>query len=162
MHMSGDDVRRYIAPPPVTRDRFATFLRWGRTQRRRGRYLTFGIVPQGATQAVGIFQIWPIEPDFSTIEWGIAIGPTYWGTGLAMAAAALGFEFAFRTLDAARLEARACVSNERGTGLLRKLSATPEGVLRDAFRDGDRVEDHRLWSILRREWKTATTAEERI
>ena len=52
-----------------------------------------------------------------------------------------------------RLEARSAVENLRGNGALRKLGAVQEGVLRGAFRKGDRVMDAALWTILADDWR---------
>jgi RimJ/RimL family protein N-acetyltransferase len=150
--MADREVRRHIAPPPRSGDAFRQFIRWTRTQRRRGIHITFGVVPYREQAAVGIFQLWRVEPDFSTAEWGLAMGLDYWGKGLALAASTLFLDFAFTTVDVHRLEARAGVHNVRGNRLLRRLGALPEGRLRQAFRHGGRVEDQRLWSILRDEW----------
>jgi RimJ/RimL family protein N-acetyltransferase len=150
--MADNEVRRHIAPPPSTADEFRKFIRWARIERRKGIHITYGVLAPGEDVAVGIFQLWRVEPDFSTAEWGLAVGSRYWGTGIAEAASKLLLEFAFGTLGVQRLEARAGVDNVRGNGLLRKLGAVPEGRLRQAFRHGDVVEDQRLWSLLAEDW----------
>jgi ribosomal-protein-alanine N-acetyltransferase len=151
-HVSTPSVCRYIAPAPSTLEGFRRFIRWTKKQRRAGTHLCFGIVPRGQTDAVGVLQIWPIEEDFSTAEWGFALGETFWGTGLFSEAVQLMLQFAFETLGVFRLEARAVDANVRGNGVLRKLGATREGVLRGGFKDGDAVIDHVMWSILAPEW----------
>ena len=145
-------VLQYIAAAPASVEGFGRFIRWTRVQRRNGRHLCFGIVPRGATAAVGVIQIWPIEPDFSTAEWGFFVGEPFWGTGLFVAAAELMLDFAFGSLGVIRLEARAVDANGRGNGILRKLGASCEGSLRSAFRDGLHHKDHVMWSILADEW----------
>ena len=61
-------------------------------------------------------------------------------------------EFAFAQMGLRRIEARACVANERGTGALRKVGAVCEAVLHQSFeRDGERL-DQGLWTILREDW----------
>ena len=151
-HLANPSVGKYIAPPPRTVDWFKHFIRWSQAQRRHGTHLCFGIVPCGHAKAVGVVQIWPIEPDFSTAEWGFALGEAFWGTGLFVEAAHLLFEFAFETLSVARLEARAVDTNGRGNGVLRKLGATGEGRLRGGSRLGESVRDQVMWSILAEEW----------
>ncbi len=146
--MADNEVRRHIAPPPSTPDEFRKFIRWARAERRKGVHITYGVLPPGEDSAVGIFQLWRVEPDFSTAEWGLAIGSRYWGTGIADTASKLLLAFAFGSVGVRRLEARAGVGNVRGNGLLRKLGAVPEGRLRQAFRQGDHVEDQRIWSLL--------------
>jgi RimJ/RimL family protein N-acetyltransferase len=153
-HLGNPSVGEFIAPPLRTVGEFKRFIRWTQAHRRNGTFLCFGIVPGGQSRAVGVMQIWPIEADFSTAEWGFALGNAFWGTGLFAEAADLMLEFAFETLAVRRLEARAVDANGRGNGILRKLGATKEGTLRGGFRSGQRVRDHVMWSILATEWKT--------
>jgi RimJ/RimL family protein N-acetyltransferase len=51
-----------------------------------------------------------------------------------------------------RLEARAADVNGRGNGVLRKLGATREGLLRGGSHDGDMVGDQVMWSLLASDW----------
>jgi ribosomal-protein-serine acetyltransferase len=112
----------------------------------------YGIIPPGHAAVVGILQIWPIKGDFSTAEWGFALGESYWGTGVFMRSARLFLDRVLGPFGVCRLEARAVDTNGRGNGVLRKLGATREGVLRGGFRDRDIISDHVMWSILAPEW----------
>jgi RimJ/RimL family protein N-acetyltransferase len=67
-------------------------------------------------------------------------------------------DFAFGTVGVRRLEARACAENKRGNGALRKLGATPEGVLRRSFLWQGQYQDQVLWSILDSDWTTDAVA----
>jgi ribosomal-protein-alanine N-acetyltransferase len=153
-HLANPSVAEFIAPPMRTVDEFTRFIRWSQAKRRSGTHLCFGIVPSGQSKPVGLVQIWPVESDFSTAEWGFALGHAFWGTGLFVEAAHLMLAFAFDTLGVLRLEARAVDANGRGNGILRKLGATAEGTLRGGFRSGQRARDHVMWSILAAEWTT--------
>lgn len=147
------DVARFISPPPTTVAGFERFIAWAQHERRAGRYACFAVVPDGVDDAVGIFQIRQLDPDFVTAEWGFALGRRFWGTGTFLAAARLAVDFAFDALGVHRLEARAAVGNGRGNGALMKLGAVKEGVLRRSFvRDGQYF-DQALWSIVRDEWR---------
>jgi RimJ/RimL family protein N-acetyltransferase len=54
-----------------------------------------------------------------------------------------------------RLEARAAVENARGNGVLRKLGAVQEAVLRGSLlKDGNYL-DQFMWSIVARDWVQA-------
>ena len=156
-HLHRSEVLKHIAPCPSTVDGFRRFIRWTHTERRNGRHVCYGIVPPGQTTPVGIVQIWPIERDFSTAEWGFALGESYWGTGLFVRSARLFIDMVFGTLGVFRLEARAVEENPRGNGVLKKLRATPEGVLRGGFREGGKVANYVMWSILASEWSRVTT-----
>lgn len=147
-----DDVSRFMSPLPPTMESFARFVAWTHRERAAGGYVCFAVLPHGIPTAVGLFQVRSLEPGFSTAEWGFALGSPFWGTGLFAAAARLVADFAFSTVGVRRLEARACVENTRGNGALRKLGATPEGVLRRSFLWHGKYHDQVLWSILDSDW----------
>jgi ribosomal-protein-alanine N-acetyltransferase len=153
-HLNTPRVVQHIAPCPSTVDGFRRFIGWTHAERRRRRHRCYGIIPPRETTPVGIIQIWPIERHWSTAEWGFVVGESYWGTGLFVRAAHLFLNAVFDSLGVFRLEARAVDANGRGNGVLGKLGATREGVLRGGFRDGDIVTDQVMWSILAPEWFT--------
>jgi len=72
-----------------------------------------GIVPAGQEEPIGIIQIWSLDSEFQTAEWGFVIDNAYWGTGLFVSAARLLVDFAFEALGVHRLEARAVSENGR-------------------------------------------------
>ena len=152
-HLSDARVLRYIAQCPSTIAGFRRFIRWTHAERRRGTFNCYGIVPPGETCAVGVIQVWPVEPDFSTAEWGFALGESFWGTGLFMRGARLVLDAVFSQLGVYRLEARAVDANGRGNRVLEKLGAARDGVLRGGFRDGLAIRDQVMWSILAPEWQ---------
>jgi ribosomal-protein-alanine N-acetyltransferase len=148
-------VVRAINEPPPTVDAFERFVATMRAGRESGAGVCFGIVPANAASAVGLIQVRQLEPTFSTAEWGFALGAPYWGTGLFVDSARLALDFIFDVLGVHRLEARAALVNGRGNGVLRKLGATQELVLRRAFRlNGDAL-DQALWTLLDTEWRDA-------
>ena len=151
--LTTDEVARFMSPPPTDVQGFERFIAWTHGERAAGRHVCFGVVPEGYDEAVGLFQVRQLEPDFSTAEWGVTLGSPFWGSGLFAASAPLVADFAFDTLGVHRLEARAPVTNGRANGSLQKLGAVQEGVLRHSFvRDGQYV-DQILWSILREDWR---------
>jgi len=157
-HFCDPAVLKFVTPCPSTLDGFRTFIGWTASERRRGRHACFGIIPSGLRRPVGILQIWPVERNFFTAEFGFVVGRSYWGTGLFTRAAsllldAIFFGGLFGPPGVYRLEARAVDANGRGNAALRKLGATPEGTLRGAFKDGDQLRDHVMWSILAPEWR---------
>ncbi len=154
-HLYRPEVLQFIAPCPSTRDGFVRFIRWAQSERRRGGFACYGIVPAGNTAPVGVIQFWPIERDFSTAEWGFALGRAFWGTGLFHRSARLALDGIFLQLGVERLEARAVAVNVAGNRALARLGATREGILRNGFRNGVTVHDHVMWSILASEWRRA-------
>jgi RimJ/RimL family protein N-acetyltransferase len=153
--LASAEVSRFISPPPTTVEGFERFIRWTHRERAAGRYICFAVVPAGFESAVGIFQVRQLEPGFATAEWGFALGSPFWGRGVFMDAAKLAVEFAFETVGAHRLEARAAVMNGRGNGALAKIGAVKEGVLRRSFLRNGEYLDQALWSIVREDWRQA-------
>jgi ribosomal-protein-alanine N-acetyltransferase len=151
-HLHDPRVVQYIAAPPSTLDDFRRFIRWTHAERRRRGFTCLGIVPPGESRPAGVIQVWPVESDFSTAEWGFALGASLWGTGIFTRAASLLLDALFTDLGVYRLEARSVDVNVRGNRVFEKLGATREGTLRGGFRDGDIVRDHLMWSILAPEW----------
>ena len=150
--MSRSDVTRFISPPPSTLQGFEQFLQWAERERAAGTHACFGILEPGTDMPVGLFQIRALEGGFRVSEWGFALAPEYWGSGLFSESAQLVLEFAFAELGVHRLEARAAIRNGRGNAALRKLGAVQEGVLRQSFfRNGEYL-DQALWSILAEDW----------
>lgn len=152
-HLNDPAVAQYIAPPPTSVEGFARFIRWTHRDRRRGGLRCWGIVPAGTTTAVGVVQVWPIERDYSTAEWGFVLGRAFWGTGLFTRVARLFLDAIFSDFGVHRLEARSVDVNARGNRAFERLGATREGVLRCGFRDGDVFRNHIMWSILAPEWQ---------
>ena len=148
-------VGRYLSCSPASIVETEEFIAWTRRARMAGRYICFGVIPPGADSAVGVFQLWPLEPSFRTAEWGFALGHRFWGSGLFVAGARLVMGFVFDTLEVQRLEARVAVDNNRGNGALKKLGAVPEGVLRKCFLTDGAYRDHVMWSILATDWRAA-------
>lgn len=152
-----EPVMRFISPAPTTAAGFERFIIWSAGEQAAGRALCFAVVPTGSDRAAGIIQIRQMEPTFAVGEWGFALSPEYWGTGLFHAAATMAIDFAFMSAGIHRLEARAATANARGSGALRKLGATPEALLRRSFlKDGEYM-DQMLWTILASEWRRSAT-----
>jgi len=146
--LTTEEVSRFISPPPTSVEGFERFIAWTHRQRAAGQYVCFGVVPEGMTVAIGLFQLRSLERGFRSAEWGFAIGSPFWGTGLFATGADLVLDFAFETVGAFRLEARSSTENGRGNGALRKLGAVREGVLRNGLQLRGVNHDQNVWSIL--------------
>jgi len=151
--LATEEVTRFISPPPTTIAGFERFIEWTHRERAAGRYICFGIVPDGYEHAVGLFQVRQLNSSFQTAEWGFAMGSTFWGTSIFIESARAVAAFTFATIGAERLEARSCVENGRGNGALQKLGATREGVLRQSFLRNGEYHDQVLWAIVGADWR---------
>lgn len=153
--LTTEEVARFISPPPTTVEGFEKFIAWTHRQRALGQYVCFAVVPRGSDRPIGLFQVRALDPDFVSAEWGFAIAYEYWGTGVFADGATLVVDYAFETVGARRLEARAALKNGRGNGALQKIGAVQEAVLRRSFlRHGEYV-DQALWTILADDWLIA-------
>jgi len=150
--LSSEEVAKFISPPPTTPEGFERFIAWAQRERQAGNQFTFGMVPEGCDQAVGLVQVRAVAPRFSVAEWGFAVGSSFWGTGMFLASARMTLDFAFQHTSVNRLEARAVVQNARGNGALRKLGAIQEGVLRGSLLKDGKYVDQIMWSILSQDW----------
>jgi ribosomal-protein-alanine N-acetyltransferase len=146
--LTTEEVARFISPPPSSVEDFERFIGWTHRQRAAGVYTCFALTVDGFDGAIGIFQLRQIDSAFEAAEWGFAIGSPFWGTGVFQEAAELVIEFAFDTIGARRLEARAAVKNGRGTGALLKLGAVQEALLRRSFHRNGEYLDQGLYAIL--------------
>lgn len=149
--LSTEEVARFISPPPTSIQGFERFIEWAIRERRTGSYACFGIVPEGMSTAVGLFQLRALEPDLA--EWGFIMGPPFWGSGAFVEGATLVVDFAFDVMGVNRLEARASVANGRGNGALIKIGAVQEGILRRSFFRFGEYHDQVLWSIVASDWR---------
>jgi ribosomal-protein-alanine N-acetyltransferase len=151
--LTEEQVVKFISPPPTSPIGFERFINWSIAERKRGRQFSFGILPEGFTEPVGIFQLRMLDRGSNVAEWGFLLAYQFWGTGIFPEAARLILEFAFDGLGVNRLEARASVPNERGNGALAKVTAVHEVKLRESFRRNGMWFDQVMWSILANEWR---------
>lgn len=150
--LGSPEVRRFMWAPPPSADAFVQFIDWARAERATGRYICYGIVPRGDTEAAGVFELRQLQPGFVRGELGFVMASRLWGRGLFPEAARLVLDFAFRVVKVHRIEARSAVDNARGNAALQKLGASREGRLRAAFLRDDHYVDQYLWSILDTDW----------
>jgi RimJ/RimL family protein N-acetyltransferase len=152
--LTEDQVVQFISPPPSSPDGFVAFINWSIAERQAGRHFSFGVIPHGLTEPIGVFQLRIIDRASNVAEWGFVLAYQFWGTGLFPEAARLMLEFAFDTVGVHRLEARAAVPNGRGNGALAKVCAVHEIRLRSSFKRHGIWFDQMMWSILEEDWRT--------
>jgi N-acetyltransferase len=82
------------------------------------------------------------------------LGDAFKGTGVNTHAKFLLLQYAFETLGFERVEIKTDNLNERSKAALKKIGATPEGVLRNHMQmHSNRRRDSIYFSILRNEWE---------
>jgi ribosomal-protein-alanine N-acetyltransferase len=153
--LTTEDVARFITTPPTSVAGFERFVAYARRRRTQGEFACFAVVPDGLDTAVGIFQVRALDAEFSTAEWGFALGSAFWGRGTFAEGARLVMAFAFEQIGVNRLEARAMAANERANGALRKVGARKEAVLRQSMAKNGHLHDEHLWAIVETDWRQA-------
>ena len=158
--LSTSAVARFISTPPSSQAGYERFITWAQHERTLGRHVCLAIVPAGETEPVGLIQVRQLEAGFGGAEWGFALAEDHWGTGLFMETAHALVDFAFREVRIHRLEARVSVENHRGNGVMKKLGAIHEGLLRQSFVNATRQTDQVLWALSAGDWLAAHPHEE--
>jgi ribosomal-protein-alanine N-acetyltransferase len=153
--LTAEEVARYITPPPTSVGGFERFVDYAHRRRSQGEFACFAVVPEGLDTAIGIVQVRALDAQFSTAEWGFALGSRFWGRGLFLEGARLVMAFAFEQIGVNRLEARAMAANERANGALRKVGARKEAVLRQSMAKNGHLHDEHLWAIVETDWRQA-------
>ncbi|HYM24093.1 MAG TPA: GNAT family N-acetyltransferase [Vicinamibacterales bacterium] len=146
-------VTAFMAPPPPTPAKFAGFVAWSHDERRNGRGLCFGVVPQGMEAAVGILQIRSLDPAMSSAEWGFVMGPQFWSSGIFVDAACALVDFAFSSLRVGRLEAHVATKNARAHAAIRKLGARSERTIPSEAPTGVTRDPEVLWALSADDWR---------
>ena len=154
--LATEEVSRFITTPPTSVAGFERFIEYALRRQSQGGFLCFAVVPEGLDTAVGIFQVRALDAQFSTPEWGFALGSDYWGGGLFTQAGRMVMAFAFEQIGVNRLEARAMAANERANGALRKVGARKEAVLRQSMPKDGCLHDEHLWAIVETDWRHAS------
>src|SRR5262245_45615545 len=72
------EVRRFISPPPPTVEAFERFIARSRAMQTAGQMVCFSILRKDNPAPIGIIQVRETERNFTTAEWGFAIGSAYW------------------------------------------------------------------------------------
>jgi len=146
------DASRFGLDEPVGDVDVRAFI--DRTIRNRGVGLsfTYAVVQNGTRTVVGLVQVRQLEPSFETAECEGTLAPSVRGTGVFLEGARLVGSFAFGTVGARRVEARALLQDGRANGALRKLGAVHEGILRRSVRRRGDYLDQALWSLLKDDW----------
>jgi ribosomal-protein-serine acetyltransferase len=133
------------------------FIRASRRQLAETQGFQAAIVTEnGIIGVIGFHRLdWP---NHST-SMGYWIAEDAQGHGIATRAARALLDHAFSVWGMNRVELRAGVENLRSRRVAERLGFSPEGVMRQAERVGDRFIDHAVYAILASEWSAARRVE---
>jgi RimJ/RimL family protein N-acetyltransferase len=105
-------------------------------------------------RVIGTCTLAHLDEQNGKAELGFALAHDTWGQGLAYEATSRAIDFAFDELRLRRLEADVDPRNERSMAMLRKLSFTVEGHLRERWLVAGETQDSALLGLLAREWRS--------
>ena len=117
-----------------------------------GKGLTFAITGKEDGTLIGAISLMDISAGHQA-EIGYWIGVPYWGQGYATEAARVVVEYAFSTLNLARVHAHHFTRNPASGKVLRKLGLKYEGCRRQHVLKWGQLEDIEMYGILREEWE---------
>ena len=89
------------------------------------------------------------------MELGYWIGEPFWGKSYVAEACRAVLALAFAEYKPERMQARVIAGNEPSARVLAKLGFREEGTLRKSLLRRERLEDVRMFSLLRDEWEAA-------
>ncbi len=151
--LSVDSLAEVVShPPPPTQDGFASLFASLASKRAEGLEACWAIIPRDTGVAIGLIHVRALECGFTMVGATGAIGAEFQGTHIFEEAARLVLGCLFGSMQVHRVEFRADVRNARANGLLRKLGASREGVLRRARHRDGAFSDEVLWAIVACDW----------
>ena len=161
--LSTPEMTRYISTPPSSVEGYEQFIAASQRAREKGEGACFTVTFGDRDTPIGLFQVRVTSAGAAaaeglsaardSAEWGFAVAPQFWGSGVFPVAASLVLEFVFQQMGAHRLEARCALKNGRGGKALTKVGAVPEGILRKALLCGDEHLDQVLYAIVADDWR---------
>jgi ribosomal-protein-serine acetyltransferase len=151
-----DANREYLArwmPWAAEQTRPATleFIRACRRQVGENNGLQTAILIDGAI--AGMIGVHGIDWQHRSTSIGFWLAEEAQGRGAVTAAFRAYIDHAFEVWGLERMEQQAGVDNRRSRAVAERLGFTHEGVLRHAFRVGDRWVDHAVYAMLAEDWR---------
>jgi RimJ/RimL family protein N-acetyltransferase len=143
-----DTLRFTRVPVPVPAGFEQTWLERYEEGRRAGTREGFAIVDPADESVVGLALAARIDREAQTVELGYVVSPTARGRGVATEALRLLSDWAFRELDALRLELLISDDNVASQRVAARCGYVREGLLRSVYTKPGIREDTQIWSRL--------------
>ena len=158
------DLFAYASDPEVTRhtswqphrtvDESREHLKRVVDRYQRGEVANWGVEHRVDRRFFGTAGYMRWDVDDRCAECGYAISRDYWGRGLMTEALRAIVAFGFEAMNLNRIEARCAAENIGSYRVMEKVGMTYEGTLRERYLVDSIFIDIRLYSILRREFKS--------
>ena len=124
-------------------------------------YYQWAIELKAIGEPIGSISVVRMEEQVDECELGWCIGRPWWGQGIVAEAGAAVLRFLFEEVKANRVAARHAVENPNSGRVMQKLGMVKEGVLRQAGRSNQGLEDLVQYSMLASEYFAARAADEK-
>jgi ribosomal-protein-serine acetyltransferase len=103
-------------------------------------------------EAIGSLGLHHLDPPGGSTEVGFWLAPAFEGRGLMTRALRGLLPYFFHTRGLAHVRLGMVPGRSRSEGIARRLSFTPEAVLRGAYQGPDGVTDLAFWGLSKRDW----------
>lgn len=151
------DTWQYSVKSPAGEEGMRDYINEALAAREAGKEYAFIVYDKATGLYAGCTRFYDIQPAHNSLQLGYTwYGEQFRGTGLNKRCKFLLLQFAFETLEMARVEFRADNNNQRSIAAMKSIGCTVEGVLRHhlALPNGGR-RDSVVLSILKDEWYSA-------
>ena len=118
----------------------------------RDNYYHWCIVLKETNEAVGSIGAFRLYDDLKLFEIGYCIGKKFWNKGITTEAMKALIKFFFEEVGVNRIEARHDVKNPASGRVMIKSGLKFEGILRQAGKTNNGINDKAVYAILKEEW----------
>ncbi|HNZ83607.1 MAG: GNAT family N-acetyltransferase [Sedimentibacter sp.] len=118
----------------------------------RDNYYHWCIVLKETNEAVGSIGAFRLYDDLKLFEIGYCIGKKFWNKGITTEAMKALIKFFFEEVGVNRIEARHDVKNPASGRVMIKSGLKFEGILRQAGKTNNGINDMAVYAILKEEW----------
>lgn len=149
------DTWKYSAISAKGEEGMKTYVNSALSAKADGKEYPFIVFDKQFNEFAGSTRFYDIQPANQTLQLGYTwYGEKFRGTGLNKHCKFLMLQFAFESLNAARVEFRADARNEKSIAAMKSIGCTVEGILRSntPLQEGGR-RDSIVLSILKQEWE---------
>lgn len=129
------------------------FLRFARSQYRKGFPGSFAIELKDGGRMIGTIGFMWVNPDYKSAEVGYSLSRDWWNKGIMTEALAATLCFGFDTLKLNRIEAQHETENPASGRVMAHCGMRFEGVLRQRLKNKGCFKDVAMYAILKSDWQ---------
>lgn len=131
------------------------FIKFTQTSFQEGRNPTFVIIYE--SQIAGVCNLHPIDFEHHHVSLGYWIGEKFQGKGIVTRAVKILLKYCFVELNLNKVEIKCATTNLKSCKIPERLGFHFDGILRENELVGTRMLDHRVYSLLQREWQNLSS-----